>query len=198
MNSHMSNESVPFVPTTIATDDDFRTYLEEALGSTVNSTTLDTIVTDLYPAVFDGTYPWYSHFGRAVQLTSEFFFACSTNFLSKALNGAARNYIFAYPPGYHFEDVNYIFFNGDTSTLVDGYPLNVTLATTLQDYLMRFVLNGGDPNGDALPVAFPEYGSEGSALWFEETEILVQTDDMMTSRCEWLQQAMVDGLVTHS
>jgi hypothetical protein len=195
MNSHTSNESVPFVPTDLTTDDAVRTYVEMAL-SNANSSTIDFLLSNLYPAVFDGTYPWYSQFGRAVQMNTDFYFACSTNFIAKALGNTSHNYIFAYPPGYHAGDVNYVFWNGDMSA-VNGYPLNATLAVTLQDYIMRFAMNSGDPNGDALPVQFPEYGSEGSVLSFEEAGVVVRTDDMMNNRCEWIQQAMIDGLISH-
>ncbi|KAK9423143.1 putative Alpha/Beta hydrolase protein [Seiridium unicorne] len=192
MPSHTSNESVPFAPTTIATDADVRSYVESALTS-ASSGTIDYILSDLYPAVFDGTYPWYSEYGRAVQMNTDFYFACSTNFLAEAYNAETHNYIFAYPPGYHGEDVSYVFFNGDTSTLDDGLPVNAALAYQLQDYILQFT-KSGNPNSGSL-TDFPVYGSTGSVLKFTAAGVVVGVDDMKNDRCAWIQQAMVDGLI---
>lgn len=193
MPSHTSNESVPFVPTTIATEADVREYVEGALTAASNET-IDYLLSDLYPAVFDGTYPWYSEYGRAVQINTDFYFACSTNYLAEAFNAETHNYIFAYPPGYHAEDVSYVFFNGDTSTLDDGLPVNPTIAYYLQDYIVQFTKTG-NPNSDLLP-NFPVYGSEGSVLSFTYSGLVVNVDDMKNERCSWIQQALVDGLLT--
>ncbi|KAH6653956.1 Alpha/Beta hydrolase protein [Truncatella angustata] len=193
MNSHTSNESVPFVPTTIATEGDVRSYIESAL-SAASSDTIDYILTTLYPAVFDGTHSYWSEFGRAVQMNTDFYFACSSNFLAKAYNAETHNYIFAYPPGYHAEDVSYVFFNGDTTTLDDGLPVNATLAYYLQDYIVQFAKTF-DPNSDSLP-EFPAYGSEGHVLAFTGAGLVVEVDDMKNERCDWIQKAMVDGLLS--
>jgi carboxylesterase type B len=193
MPSHTSNESVPFVPTTIATDNNVREYIEGALSAASNET-ITYILSDLYPAVFDGTYPYYSEYGRAVQMNTDFYFACSTHFLAEAFGAKTHNYIFAYPPGYHAEDVPYVFFNGDGTTSDDGLPVNATLAHTLQDYIVQFAKRG-DPNTNSLP-AFPRYGSDGKVLSFSAEGATVEIDDMNNERCAWIQQAMVDGLLT--
>lgn len=193
MASHTSNESVPFTPTTIATSDDVREYMVSAL-KTASNETIDYMLSDVYPAVFDGTYPWYSEFGRVVQMNTDLNFACSTNFIANAFFSAdSYNYIFAYPPGYHAEDVSYVFFNGDTSTLDDGLAVNATLAYTLQDYIVQFAKTG-NPNSDSLPT-FPVYGTDGNVISFTAAGPVVQIDDMKNDRCDWIQQAMVDGLL---
>ncbi|KAI0129051.1 Alpha/Beta hydrolase protein [Xylariales sp. AK1849] len=193
MPSHTSNESVAFVPTDIQTEDDVREYVSEALSHASNDT-IDYILNVLYPAVFDGTYPWYTQFGRTVQMNTDFYFACSTTYLAKAFNNKTHNYIFAYPPGYHATDVPYVFFNGDTSTLDNGYPVNATLAYKLQDYIVQFAKTG-DPNSAALE-SFPEYGDKGLVLSFARSGLEVEVDDEKNNRCAWIQQAFVTGLLT--
>lgn len=126
-------------------------------------------------------------------MNTEFYFACSTNYLAEAFNAETHNYIFAYPPGYHAEDVSYVFFNGDTTTLNDGLPINATLAYLLQDYIVQFAKTG-DPNSDSL-VDFPTYGSEGNVLSFKQSGLVVEVDDMKNDRCAWIQQALINGLV---
>ncbi|KAI1851388.1 hypothetical protein JX265_000378 [Neoarthrinium moseri] len=190
MPSHTSNESVPFVSSSIATDEDVRNYLTNAIKS-ASDETKNYMLEELYPAVFDGTYPWYSQYGRAVQMNTDLYFACSTNYLAKAYDNESHNYIFAYPPGYHANDVAYVFFNGDTSSLNNGFPINATLAYELQDYIVQFA-KAGNPNTDSLPF-FPTYGTEGKVLSFTDSGLVVTTDDMKNERCAWIQQAMIDG-----
>lgn len=192
MPSHTSNESVPFVPTDIATDADVKSYIESAL-TTVSNETIDYILSTVYPAVFDGTYPWYTQYGRAVQMNTDFYFACSTNYLATAYNNETHNILFAYPPGYHAEDVSYTFFNGDTSTLDDGLPVNAELAYALQDYIVQFTKTG-DPNSASL-TEFPEYGTEGNVLAITYSGLVVEVDDMKNDRCAYIQSAMVAGLL---
>jgi carboxylesterase type B len=193
MTSHTSNESIPFVPTTIATSDDLTAYVLQALPA-ASAETVNYLLDTLYPDVLDGTYPWYSEFGRAAQMATDLNFACTTNYLAKAYNNETHNYVFAYPPGYHASDLAYTFFNGDTVTLNDGLAVNATLAYELQDYIMQFV-KSGDPNV-AGATNFPEYGSEGLALQFTYTGLAVDVDSMNNARCAWIQQAMVNGMLT--
>ncbi|XDG05439.1 hypothetical protein ABKA04_005054 [Annulohypoxylon sp. FPYF3050] len=129
-------------------------------------------------------------------------------------------YTFAYPPGWHETDVPYVFFAGDTSTPDNGRPVNGTLAAQLQDYIVAFV-RYGDPNaklggvrydlnvtavevGSAAAsesgsgagtgaVRFPVYGTEGRVLELGFGGFKEGVDDLRGRRCEWIQQAMVDG-----
>ncbi|KAI0892958.1 alpha/beta-hydrolase [Annulohypoxylon nitens] len=133
-------------------------------------------------------------------------------------NAATYAYTFAYPPGWHETDVPYVFFAGDTSTPDNGRPVNGTLAAQLQDYIVAFV-RYGDPNvglggdeydqnvtavevGNAAAsesgagtgaVRFPVYGAEGRVLELGFGGFREGVDDLKGRRCEWIQQAMVDG-----
>ncbi|KAI3325707.1 carboxylesterase [Xylariaceae sp. AK1471] len=181
--SHVLNESVTFTPTDIKTPADVRLRLAEAFPEASNST-INTLLKDIYPDVLDGSEPWETEFARAVQLSTDAFFTCTTAYLAEAKGNATHNYIFAYPPGFHGDDLAYTFFNGESSVDAD-------LAIALQDYLVAFAMTG-DPNTSALP-KFPEYGDEGLILRFSELGITTQVDDVRNRRCEWLQQAIIDG-----
>ncbi len=50
-------------------------------------------------------------------------------------------------------DLAYTIFDGDTSTSDEGAPVNVTVAETLQGYLVKFAM-WENPNGKGLP-GFP-------------------------------------------
>lgn len=190
MAGHNSLEAVPFVPSTISTEDD----LVEAL--TVNfpeasNATLTYILDTLYPAANYST-----EFLRGVQIITDSDFSCSTRYLGVAFGNETYNYIFAYPPGYHGQDIPYTFFNGDTSTLDDGSPVDADLAYALQDYIIGFAISG-DPNASPVPSTanFPIYGDEADVLVLGSSGLSTGTDDMANERCVWWQHAMEQGLV---
>jgi carboxylesterase type B len=189
---HTSNESVPFTSPTIGTAADLKAYAELQFPE-ASEETIDYLLDVVYPDVLDGTYPWWSEFGRAVKIGTEIQFACSTRFLSVALGNNTYNSLFAYPPGYHGEDVPYVFFNGDTSTLDDGLAVNAATAQALQTYITTFT-NTGDPNYSG-GVAWPVYGSAANVLDFTYYGPVAGIDDMFNSRCDWIQQAIASGLL---
>ncbi|KAI0836025.1 alpha/beta-hydrolase [Hypoxylon sp. FL0890] len=192
--SHTSNESVPFLPQNILTADDVRSYAQASLPEASEST-INTLLSDpaLYPNILDGSYPWTTEFGRAARLSSDLAFACTTRYMSEAWGNETYNFVFAYPPGWHTTDVAYVFFNGDTTTLNNGLPVNAELAWQLQDYIVAFV-KSGNPNTNAeKPVQFPVYGSESRILELGYDGFREAIDDLKGQRCEWIQRAMVDG-----
>ncbi|KAI1137699.1 alpha/beta-hydrolase [Hypoxylon sp. FL0543] len=192
--SHTSNESIPFLPQNILTDDDVRSYVRASLPE-ASENTVDALLTDpaLYPDILDGRYPWTTQFERAARLSSDTAFACITRHLSVARGNDTHNYIFSYPPGVHATDVAYVFFNGDTTTLNNGLPVNAELAWQLQDYIVAFVQTG-DPNaGQDTPLRFPVYGSEGRVLELGYDGFRQTIDDLKSERCTWILKAMADG-----
>ncbi|ORY67162.1 Alpha/Beta hydrolase protein [Pseudomassariella vexata] len=192
MASHMSNESIPFIPSSLTTAANIQAYLTSSLPQATPET-IAYILQTVYPDVLDGTYPWTTEFARAATIASEINFACSTNYLATAFANKTYNYVFSYPPGYHAADLPYIFFNGDTTTADDGLPVNETLAHALQDYIVAFVQTG-KPQAEGL-VDFPEYGSEAAVLDFTYGGVVRGVDDLANPRCDWIQQAMAEGLI---
>lgn len=188
--AHNSLEAAPFVSTDIETVADVLAEVAVAFPK-VSNATLTYITNVLYPSS-----DYASEFLRAVQIASDSQFSCSTRFLATAKGNETYNYLFAYPPGYHGADTSYTFFNGDTSTPVDGYPVNATLAYALQDYIVGFAVSG-DPNSNpaGTALAFPIYGSNATVVEFADNGLLTTRDDMDNDRCTWWQRAMVEGLV---
>ncbi|KUI53127.1 Lipase 2 [Cytospora mali] len=187
---HNSLEAAPFVPSSISTEADLISALELTFPEVSNST-LTYILDALYPSS-----DYESEFLRGVQIISDSDFSCSTRYIAQALNNETYNYIFAYPPGYHAEDLSYTFFNGDTSTLDDGLPVEADLAYALQDYIVGFAITGDpsdSPAGTALE--FPVYGSNASVVEFAYAGLVSTTDDMAKEPCAWWQEAMIKGLV---
>ncbi|KAI0391535.1 carboxylesterase [Xylariaceae sp. FL0594] len=195
MTSHVLNESATFTSPNIHTPDDVRAVVRARFPEASNMT-LDTLLTDIYPdAPNNGSksQPWQTEFARTVQIGSEAFFSCITRYLALAKRNTTHNYLFAVPPGFHADDVEYVFFNGDTSVRDDGLRVQADLAGAIQDYIVSFVKTG-DPNTRGLP-RFPMYGERGTVVKFSDKGISTQVDDLKNGRCEWLQQAIVDRLL---
>jgi carboxylesterase type B len=190
MTSHTSLEAAPFVSTSIGTEAGLSAELQKNFPKLSNST-LEYLLTDLYPS---SNFP--NEFLRAVQIISDISFTCSTRYLGLAFNNETYNYIFAYPPGYHAGDVPYTFFNGDTSTPNNGFPVDGTLAQKLQNYLVGFVL-GGNPNASpaGADLIFPTYGDSSAITEFTYSGLVIGTDDLVGPRCAWWQMALEQDLV---
>ncbi|KAK9802291.1 putative Alpha/Beta hydrolase protein [Seiridium cardinale] len=117
---------------------------------------LQELSTAIYPAVYDGTYPWTTPFSRLLTAISEFTFTCHAYFLGEALGSAigqdSYSYLFSVPPGTHTLDVYFSYFVNSSSTVT-----NETVARSMQEYFASFA-ETGDPNRSSLPL-FPIYGS---------------------------------------
>lgn len=187
---HNSEEAVEFVDPNISTDAELLAGLEVGFPE-VSNATLTYILDTLYPAASYST-----PFLRAVQINTDAYFACTTRYLALAKGNNTYNYIFAIPPGYHADDTKYTFYNGDYSTLDDGFPINVPIAYALQDSIIAFTQTG-DPNKGrvALNNSFPVYSSAAQVLAFTDAGLMVETDDMDNVRCAWWQQAMIEGII---
>ncbi|OTB03146.1 hypothetical protein M426DRAFT_180483 [Hypoxylon sp. CI-4A] len=198
LTGHTTNESVPFLPANILTSEDVEAYVKDSIPAASRG-----IITELlndpllYPDYFDGSHPWRTEFERAARLISDIGFACMSQFLStatEARDNQAYDYVFTYPPAWHANDVPYVFFNGDISSLDNGLPVDPKLATGLQDYIVAFVRDG-DPNAvaDGHAARFPAYGKENLVLELGLDGFKEGVDDLRGERCKFLQQAMVDG-----
>ena len=164
--------------------------LEEQLPEASNAT-LAYILDTLYPAANYST-----QFQRAVQIRSDVYFACTTRYLALAKGNETYSYLFAISPGYHADDTQYTFYDGDSSTLDNGYPVDVPMAYVLQDSIIGFT-QAGDPNKAPVGLngSFSLYGSDAQVLAITLDGLVTETDDLDNVRCAWWQQAMIDGLV---
>ncbi|KAI1770985.1 alpha/beta-hydrolase [Hypoxylon cercidicola] len=200
--SHTSNESIPFLPPPedMVTDADVRAYVAASLPEATEEGLEELLTNDrLYPDAAHAdprrTYPWATPYERAARLASDVGFACTTRYLARARGNQTYNYVFAYPPGWHAGDLPYLFFNGDTSSPDNGLPVDAALAYELQDYVVSFA-RIGDPNGNfTTDVPFPVYGPEGKILELSENGFEEGTDYLKGDRCDWIQKALVNGLL---
>ncbi|KAI4600339.1 hypothetical protein KJ359_000693 [Pestalotiopsis sp. 9143b] len=148
---------------------------------------LETLATDVYPPVYDGSQAWTTPFARLRTAVSEFTFACHAYFLGDALGPAAGvdsySYLFSVPPGTHTLDVYYSYFVNSTSSVT-----NETVALYLQEYLTSFA-ETGDPNARGALPAFPVYGSNFTDLNLNQTFIDVVQDPEANARCDWWRAA---------
>ncbi|KAI0122012.1 alpha/beta-hydrolase [Daldinia grandis] len=191
--SHTSHESVPFLPTGIKTAADVKAYVRKILP-TASDKTIDVMLTDrrLYPDVLvGGKYPWNTQSARLERLVTDINFACTTQYLSRARGNDTFNLVFTHLPGWHADDVPYVFFNGDTRTTNNKVFVDGRLATQLQDYIVAFAQTG-NPNAAGGP-HFPKYGRNSTILELGYNKFRKGADDLWGKRCAWIQEAMVDG-----
>jgi carboxylesterase type B len=158
MAGHNFNEGLLFTPPFVQSE----AIYTEALGSlfpTANSSVISTITDVLYPPVFDGTYGYTNYVGRTALSLGDLIVNCNAHILASALPSGYA-YRFTVPPALHAQDVAYTFFNGDTTTLDDGFPVNRNLAAAFQTYITNFAMTG-KPTAEGLQ-PFVVYGSNAT------------------------------------
>jgi carboxylesterase type B len=188
MVAYNSNEGLVFTSPFLSNNSDFVAYVQEELPEASQST-INYITQTLYPDQTPNVTQFASQLHRAAIFNGEFLISCNTRYLDTAFNNNTFAYLFSLYPGTHEVDVAYTFFNGDTSTPDQGPPVNATIATTFQSYLVNFAMHG-DPNGNGLP-AFPRYGNESLMLNITNAGFDTQvTDPEANARCTWWQQAL--------
>jgi carboxylesterase type B len=179
MTGHNANEGIlftnPFIQNNSAFDVFLSTYLATAPASIISF-----IADTLYPAVFDGSFPYNSTTGRIALMLSEMAITCNTMYLQHAFGNNSYSYEFAVPPAFHGQDVSYTFWNGNQSQ-----GLNVPVARALQKHIMNFV-ETGSPNGGGVPF-FPMYGANSTIEKLGAMEIHAQMDDVRADVCMWWQ-----------
>lgn len=185
MVGHNANEGVLFTDPRVKTNAEVEAYIRLQYPGIQDSVVSK--ILSLYPAVYDGTYPWTTPIDRTIDLVSEAFFTCNTNYLDRAFGNKSYAYEFEVPPGLHGEDVMYTFYDGQGSTSVSGEPLVAQIANVMQQYIVNFVVTG-NPNGNGVP-KFPQYGSNAQEEGFNITGFKTQTDPTENQRCFWWQTA---------
>ncbi|KAK2052995.1 carboxylesterase [Colletotrichum caudatum] len=184
LSARNSDEGFIFASPLIADNEHYISSLLKPLLPEAADEVIEYVVTELYPEVYDGTYPWTTPLERASATLAESWFICNNYMLNKALAGKAFNYLFDVPPGYHGTDLPYTFFNSEDGS--SGAPLNASVADTLQAYLANFAMTGS-PNGIGLPDV-PLYGAEATVLsLYNRTQV---ADTVARERCDWWQTAL--------
>jgi carboxylesterase type B len=158
MVGHNADEGILFTPPIIQTQDEFVLAIQ-MLFPTANDSIISYVTDVLYPPVFNGSYGYTSAIQRTSTAISDFLVGCNANILATKLKPAYA-YLFSVPPALHGEDIPYTFFNGDTSTIDEGLPVNGTMATVFQRYLTNFAMTG-EPTMDGYQ-DFVMYGKNAT------------------------------------
>lgn len=186
--AYNANEGLVFASPFFQNNSDFVEYVQGQLPGASQST-INYITQTLYPDQTPNVTAFASQLNRTAFFNGEFLVSCNTRYLDVAFKNNTFAYLFSVKPGTHEVDVPYTFFNGDTSTPDQGPPVNATIATAFQDYIINFAIHG-DPNGDGLPV-FPRYGNGSLMLNISSVGFDTQVRDAAANtRCGWWQQAL--------
>jgi acetylcholinesterase len=183
MVGHNADEGPLFTPPYVTNDAALVAFLLQVYP-TIETSIAQYIVKTLYPAVYDGTYPYTSGLQRAVLIVSESIFTCNTNYLDRAYGNQTYAYEFSVPPAEHGYDVPYTFYNGvaGPEKVVDK------VARAMQQYITDFVQTG-TPNGDGVP-QFNMYGTSANEENLNVTGFMPMRDPTANARCAWWQKAL--------
>lgn len=185
MVGHNANEGPLFAPPNVQTDQELAAFFRQIYPG-IESSVLNYLIQDLYPAVYDGSQPYTSPLDRTFLIISESIFTCNTNYLNKAFQDQTYAYEFEVPPAFHGFDIAYTFYNGQGTNISAG--LIAPVAQTLQAYIVNFAKTG-NPNGPGLPF-FSLQGSNSSLNGLNVTGVTVQKDTTNNPRCAWWQKAL--------
>jgi carboxylesterase type B len=183
MVGHNADEGPLFTPPFVTNDTALIAYLLQSYP-TMETSIAQYIVKTLYPAVYDGTYPYTSGLQRTIFIVSESIFTCNTNYLDRAYGNQTYAYEFSVPPAEHGFDVAYTFYNG-----VAGSEMVIDkVARAMQQYITDFVQTGA-PNGNGVP-QFNMYGTSANEQNLNVTGFMPMRDPTANARCMWWQKAL--------
>ena len=168
---------------TIETNADFDNWVYVNFPSAATAVQQQ-IINQIYPPIYDGSLPYTTPQQRSDLAVKEYLITCQTVSIAKAYRNQTHNYIFGIAPAIHAQDLAYTYYpNGVTPGF---YP---KVATTLQKYLVNFVLTG-NPNKDEMGLApWPLFGQRAAAINFTETGVSQTISDSANSRCAFWNRA---------
>jgi len=184
MVGHNANEGTYFTAPYTNSTERIVEQLQSAFGN-IPSSSIDYITETLYPAVFDGSYPYTDNYTRASLIVSEGIFTCNTNYLSTGFNNKTYSYLFAVPPAFHGLDVPFTYFDGGATSLLPFTVTNRTVALALQDFITSFAIDGV-PEAEGIR-QFNMYGPDAKVLELDVTGIEEVRDSNASNRCKWWQ-----------
>lgn len=185
--SQTSNEGLSLVPP-VRTNAEYSALLG-TIFNRANSSTIEQIVSELYPPVFDGSMGYKNNYERAAKTVGEALISCNTASLGQAFQSEAYAYIFDVSPGLHGQDIGYTFYTDGTKasnyTLIDTGPVNGSIAFVLQDWILSFVQTGTPKSDLSKPSKMPVYGSEARGFHMNSTTIDVVEGLIEREKCIW-------------
>ncbi|KAH9880074.1 hypothetical protein J1614_002100 [Plenodomus biglobosus] len=184
---HNAAEGTYFTPPSVQSDATLLNQLRQVYPYAPQKS-LEYITETLYPAVFDGSYPYTNQYERASLIGSEGVFTCNTQYLSAAYNNQTYSYLFAVPPAFHGIDVAYTYYEGGALSPPLGV-VNRTIAIALQEFIASFA-EGGVPEADGI-TQFNMYGEDAGVLKLNITSIDEVRDSNANARCAWWQKGLL-------
>lgn len=146
--------------------------------------------------VLIGSYGYIDQISRTALTRAEFLIACNSFYLDTAFKNQTYTYIFAIPPALHGSDIPYTYYNGEGLEPVNASTgswglQNVTVALTLQDWIVTFARDGkpSAPGISGVP-AFTTYGPDAMIEDLNLSSISVIRDPAANERCKWWQKAL--------
>lgn len=187
------NEGVLFDSPFIDTDEAYRENVHLFFRD-FDDQVVDYVAKSMYPDDLSGKYNYTTQALRAALTTAEGCFLCNTRYLANALrklgNENVFKYLFAVPPAIHADDLSYTFYNGKGTLTWEGYTVEESIAHTLQDKIVNFVITGKPDQQDANK-RIPNYGSDALVLTLggpQNEQVFV--DPQSDGRCDWWLQAL--------
>ncbi|KAI1263585.1 carboxylesterase family protein [Xylariaceae sp. FL1019] len=144
-----ANEGLRFAPGNVSTEADFVQWVDFMLGG-ASTTVRDQVINEIYPSIFDGSFPWTNQLERAGVFWAELVSTCNARYLQDATNTTGYANLFNVWPSLHQGDIPYVFFNGPLTTS----SVNETVARISQDYITAFAIKG-EPNNPESPSMLP-------------------------------------------
>lgn len=184
MVGHNANEAPTFAPPFVRDDASLRSWVATNYPG-VPESFVDALLV-VYPAIYDGTYPYSSGLERTFLIIAEWIFTCSTNFINKAFDNQTYAYQFQVPPAFHGQDVQYTYYNGQGDDLANG--LIAEVAEIQQAYLTNFI-QYGNPNGPGL-YPFPMQNGNASLNAWNATGVHIQKDPTANNRCLFWEETL--------
>jgi carboxylesterase type B len=183
---HNTNEGVLFADPRVTNDTAFEQAVHRMLGPDIQDSVVDYILTDLYPAKYDGSLPYKTFLDRYILFISEAFLSCNARFLARAGRTPSYAYQFSVPPALHGEDLAYTFYNGLSTSIA-----SLMVAEALHELIMSFALTGVPQMSRTVSNdTMPAYGANSMLMDLNVTGLSVMTDPLLNPRCAWWQKAL--------
>lgn len=183
MVGHNADEGPLFTPPYVTNDSILLTFLRDAYID-IQPSVASYVVETLYPAIYNGSYPYTSALERTILLLSESIFTCNTHYLDLAFGNKTYAYEFSVPPAEHGFDVAYTFYNG----VAGAESVIPAVAEAMQKYITDFAQTGS-PSGVGVP-KFPLYSASSLVQNLNVTGFSPMTDPTANPRCVWWQKQL--------
>ncbi|SMQ53749.1 unnamed protein product [Zymoseptoria tritici ST99CH_3D1] len=186
LTSYNKNDGNAFTPPDLTSDTGFAELIRR-LEPQLQTSNVNKIVNELYPAAYNGTYPYTTPYERLSRFVRDFGFSCNAYYLGKQPDAPTFVYEWAVPPALHGSDAPSMEYTGNVDAA--GAP---KWSRELQEYLVNFILHG-DPNGDGLPTWPDRRGGAFTNVFNEEKIGAQRVDGFEVEVCEFFQERVYDG-----